>query len=441
MKHSILFVLSCCLWACSATEDPDIPPKDTDPLEGYTYENLPVVNTDGFLPPDKSWEFVEDFSDEFDYSGKEDGFFQKWNDTYFNAWMGPGLTEWNTENSTVSNGNLVLSASRKPGTEQVYCGVISSKTTIQYPIYTEVRAKVANQVLSSNFWFLSEDDTREIDVVEIYGSDRPDQSWFAARPSTNYHVFVRDDNNNILQNFNDQQHHPLPDESPYRNDYHLFGAYWKDPFSIDFYYDGKLVRQLRKEGLEDPSGEGLEREMFMIIDLEDHEWRSFPANDADPIRATDEELADESKNKYLVDYVRTFRPLDSFDGGLISNGSFSDPSLVNWYWKGDIKISHQLDQNDGDAKALQLTGKNTGIAQKVNLQKDTAYQLSFRANFSGQLEIAIPGVIQKSISGSGKWQSYQLEFNSTDNTEITLLITQIENPGTSFLDDVILSKK
>ena len=103
----------------------------------------------------QTWELEADFSDEFNYEGKNAEFKKKWKDTYFNGWRGPGLTEWTSNNSDVKDGNLIVSASRKPNTNRVYCGVITSKEEIIYPIYTEVRAKIANQVLSSNFWFLN----------------------------------------------------------------------------------------------------------------------------------------------------------------------------------------------------------------------------------------------------------------------------------------------
>ena len=34
----------------------------------------------------EDWEYLEDFSDEFNYVGKNTDFKSKWNDTYFNGW-------------------------------------------------------------------------------------------------------------------------------------------------------------------------------------------------------------------------------------------------------------------------------------------------------------------------------------------------------------------
>lgn len=253
------------------------------------------------------WKLETDFSDEFNYEGKNEEFRKNWKDTYFNGWRGPGLTEWTPNNSDVKGGNLIISASRKPNTNSVYCGVITSKKEVKYPIYTEVRAKIANQVLSSNFWFLSKDDKRELDVVECYGGDRESEKWHAANAASNTHVFLRNESDNsIIKDINKSIKHQTADGSPWRNKYHTYGAYWKDAFTVDVYYDGKLVNQIRKESIQDPANLGLNRAMFMVIDLEDHDWRS---RKNPPIAPTDEELADQSKNKYLVDYVRTFRPI------------------------------------------------------------------------------------------------------------------------------------
>jgi len=259
--------------------------------------------------PDGSqyWTLDTKFSDEFNYEGKNAEFKKNWNDTYFNGWRGPGFTEWTSNNSDVKDGNLIIMASRKPNTKRVYCGVITSKDEIKYPIYTEVRAKVANQVLSSNFWFLSKDDKRELDVIEVYGGDRESEKWFASHAASNTHVFLRNDSDNsIIKDINKSVKHTTADGSPWRDQFHTYGAYWKDPFTVDIYYDGKLVNEIRKESIQDPDNLGLNRSMFMIIDLEDHDWRS---RKNPPITPTDEELADNNKNKFLIDYVRTFRPV------------------------------------------------------------------------------------------------------------------------------------
>ena len=294
-------------------------------LKAQDWSNTPVPANPG---QGMKWELQENYSDDFNYNGKGDQFNSKWRDRYFNGWNGPGLTEWRSNEAVVTNGNLQIKASRKPGTNKVYCGVVTSKTKVIYPIYMEASIKVSNLELSSNFWMLSEDDTREIDVIEVYGGAA--QTWFAQRMSTNFHVFKRNPNNNsILRDFNDQTHNTLPGNEFWRNGYHTFGVYWKSPTEITFYIDGIQTSDgswAQATMLDKPSGEimdknvyKMDKPVFMIIDTEDHDWRSNQG-----IVASDASLADNSKNTMYVDWVRTYKPVpDVGDTNQLPDVSFS----------------------------------------------------------------------------------------------------------------------
>ncbi len=412
----------------------------TSPVTGaYKNGNYVLPKSVGIPPVGINWEVVASHSDEFDYSGKGDQFKKKWKDTYFNAWKGPGLTYWDEKHTEVKNGNLMVMASRKTGTEKVNCGVITSKKQIKYPIYTEVRAKVANHVLSSNFWFLSPDDKREIDVLEIYGSDRDDHKWFAARPSTNYHVFVREEQGNaIIEDLNKQHHHTLPNQEPWRNDWHRFGAYWKDPFTVDFYYDGKIVHELRKEGIKDPEGLGMDRDSFMIIDLEDHDWRSNAGN-----KATDRELSDASRN-YLVDYVRTYKPIAApkKGTGLLKNGSFDDVNLTNWFWTKGATVSANIEANDGDISALKLSNK-ASVIQKIAVEPGKTYELSWKTGGEKGAGVTVEVFnypIGKKVVSNGDWTYSKLKFH-TGKKEIIYVIVKGVNDTDVLLDSFELIEK
>ncbi|RME43209.1 MAG: glycosyl hydrolase family protein [Chloroflexi bacterium] len=267
-----------------------------DPGAGYTWELLPL-------------------SDEFNYTvpaaGKGPEFTEKWKDTYHNAWKGPGLTEWRRDHSWVEEGKLVIAASRKPGQENVYAGIITSRQRVVYPVYVEVRAKISKLVMASGVWMLSPDDTQEIDIVEAYGSDRPDQKWFAERVHLSHHVFIRSP-------FQDYQ--PKDPASWYRyqgtvwsDEFHRYGVYWRDPWHLEYYIDGELVRTVSGPSIIDPhnftQGAGLNKAMDVIIDTEDQNWRSDEG-----ITPTDEELADDSKRFFYVDWIRFYKPVPGTGG-------------------------------------------------------------------------------------------------------------------------------
>ncbi|MGF1818019.1 hypothetical protein L4D02_25375, partial [Vibrio splendidus] len=137
-----------------------------NPAFANDWDSIPIPAE---LENGQQWELQEAYSDSFNYSDKNATFSSKWNDTYFHGWTGPGLTYWQPNESWVSDGNLIISASRRQGTEQVNAGVITSKTKVKYPIFMEANIKVSNLELSSNFWLLSENDQREIDILEVYG--------------------------------------------------------------------------------------------------------------------------------------------------------------------------------------------------------------------------------------------------------------------------------
>jgi len=292
---TLAIAYAACLVGCASTPSPepadwDAYPVPADAGDGYVWELLPL-------------------SDEFNYTAeatdKGPEFTDRWVDTYHNAWLGPGLTEWQRDHSWVANGNLVIGASRKPGADQVYAGIISSKETVQYPVYVEARVKVSNSVMATAVWLLSPDDTQEIDVVEAYGSDRLGEDWFAKRVHISHHVFIREP-------FQDYQ--PKDAGSWYfngtvwREDFHRYGVYWRDPWHLEYYVDGKLVRVVSGEEMIDPvgytGGAGLHKAMDVIIDTEDQNWRSDQG-----ITPTDAELADDHRRLYLIDWVRFYRPV------------------------------------------------------------------------------------------------------------------------------------
>ena len=260
--------------------------------------------------PGMRWKLQKSLSDDFSYRGKKRRFHKRWNDHYFNKWTGPGLTQWQKDHSAVENGHLVIRASRRAGTDQVNCGIITGKEDLMYPVYTEARIKASNLELSSNFWFLSRDSRREIDALEVYGGAA--EGYFAKRMSTNFHVFIRSKAAGITSDFNAQNHVELPKSANWRDDYHTFGVYWKSPTEIYFYIDGERLLtgswaqsdMFDKDYTKTPMGTKyvMDKPLVMILDTEDHHWRSNQG-----IVAKDKDLANPVKNRMLVDWVRTYR--------------------------------------------------------------------------------------------------------------------------------------
>lgn len=304
----------------------EIPSKYEASEKDWDSFSINALLSDGMV-----WELQDQFSDDFNYGTKEhQQFTSRWTDAYKSAWDGPGLTQWQKQNSKVKDGKLEISANRSTltmpysvnGEKAIYpkvdCGIITSKETIKFPAYFEIRMKVMNQTLSSNFWFLSENSRQELDVIECYGSERDDHQIRATQMGTNWHIFERSAERGIYGNHHWGRPASLPSDQALREDFHTYGAHWIDAWHIDWYLDGVLVRQTSPnsdvtgdprgktpvDDIEDPAdNNGMFEPMFMIIDVEDHDWRSNRG-----IISTDEELADQNKNKMFVDWVRVYKP-------------------------------------------------------------------------------------------------------------------------------------
>ncbi len=313
-------------------------------MHAQDWNGIPVPANAG---PGKVWQ-LDSLSDSFNYNGKNTtNFTSRWKDKFINDWLGPGLTEWRPESSWVSNGFLAISAQRKPNTNKVYLGCISSKQTLRYPLYMEVKAKVSNMVLASDFWLLSPDSTQEIDALEAYGSDRPGQEWFAERVHISHHVFIREPFQDYQPKDPGSWHYR--NGNKWRNSFHRYGVYWRDPWHLEYYIDGVLVRTVSGRAIIDPdnftNGTGLSKAMHAIINTEDQKWRSDEG-----ITPTDAELVDTNKSIYYVDWVRFYKPV---------NGSSGNNNLVT--------------MSKGNALGFGIDGRNGGAnGQNVYLWSHNA---------------------------------------------------------------------
>lgn len=263
-------------------------------------------------PKGTTWQLTS-MSDDFNYTapaaGKSATFYQRWNEGFINQWKGPGLTEWHSEFSEVKDGYLHITTGRNNSNGEVFAGSITSKQAITYPMYMEVRAKISNMVTASNFWFLSKDSTQEIDVLEAYGSDRKGQEWFAERLHLSHHVFIRQPFTDYQPKTNDTWY--PRDGIKWKDDFHTIGVFWRDPWHLEYYVDGKFIKSSSGKAIIDPhdytAGAGLSKPLYAIINTESHEWRSDAG-----IAPTDEELNDPNKNIYLVDWVRFYKAVNKY---------------------------------------------------------------------------------------------------------------------------------
>ena len=302
------------------------PELKPEPEFKYEWDKFDVPVSAGI---GKIWE-LQSQSDEFNYDAPAGNlgskFAERWNNSYHNDWTGPKPTIWKKDNIWIEDGLLKIKTTRPADVEMVevkyndktiempgtYTGCITSTKKVIYPAYVEAYAKLSKSTMASVVWMISDDDTQEIDIIEAYGGDRNEHKgrkfYGADRLHLSHHVFIR-------KPFQDYQPTDIGTwyadgkGTLWRDDYHRVGVYWRDPFHLEYYVDGKLVRIVSGKAKIDPndltSGTGLNKELNLIINNGDQSWRAVGG-----LSPTNEELFIEDDNIYKVDWIRIYKAVE-----------------------------------------------------------------------------------------------------------------------------------
>lgn len=291
------------------------------------------------VPPDLEsgmiWKLQADVSDDFNVdfeaTQEEATIGDKWKNYYPSNWTGPAPTFWKRDHVDVQEGVLRVHASRTPGETvaiesggkkhtlaKTNLGCVSSTRRVVWPVYVEARVKVMNSVLASDVWLLSPDATQEIDICEAYGGGRWNNPWFSnQRLHLSHHVFIR-------KPFTDWQPkdagtYYTDEKTVWNRDFHRIGVYWKDPWNLEYYVDGQLVRTVSGKDRIDPqfhtnavnpgdkskdTRTGLSKEMDIIINTEDQTWRATQG-----LTPTEQELKNKADHTFQVDWIRVYKPV------------------------------------------------------------------------------------------------------------------------------------
>ncbi len=328
------------------------------------------------------WELQENFSDDFNYefaaNSTQTTFNGKWVNWYHNTWTGPLPTVWRHDHVSVSDGLLQIRTSRPEGNTVWVDGqelavtntaCVTSVEEVQYPVYIESYVKIMKSVVASNVWLLSQDDTQEIDISEAYGGTRWNNEYFSEkRVHLSHHVFIREP-------FTDW--HPSDAGSFYtdgttiwREDFHRFGVYWKDPWNLEYYVDGQLVRtrsgadeidpvfHTNSENPGDTSNDtrtGLNKPMDIIINTEDQTWRALQG-----LTPTAEELAIPEDNTYLVDWIRVYKPTPGEVGPV--TGVTVSPTEADGFIGTTIQLTEGVIPNNANDLSVVWSSDNPTVA-------------------------------------------------------------------------------
>lgn len=269
------------------------------------------VSIEDTTPEDKKWVKSEAMSDEFDTWNSSKWFKSTWN---YDAPV--FMTKANT-NSGVADGNLWIKATlneSNPNDRWFQTARIHSKTKMKYPMYTEARIKTAHISAFNTFWLNNGDaDNRdEIDIIE--NNSKPtctncEAEDFPLKMKSHYHQADENKEPNWIRHGGDFYRADLSSTNPLRDkgwneEYHIYGAWWKDAKNVQFYLDGEPAGSIVVgEHWDDKTYSDREftRDLQIIFDLWTNEanWLGGLPPKSD--------LADNSINTMKVDWVRTWK--------------------------------------------------------------------------------------------------------------------------------------
>nr|AXP07833.1 beta-agarase [uncultured bacterium] len=367
--------------------------------DGFDWDGIPVP---AMAEAGTQWVLQENVSDDFNYEAPASSTLQhfngKWKNEYVNGWTGDGGAHYSKEQSHVTGGNLCLENEFVEGKDTnqidyyaqnkihyINTGNISSLNTVKYPVFAEVRVKMNEIPMASDFWMITMDQTQEIDVLEAFGTDRAGYEWWNTQLHLSHHTFIRSPY---------QDYQPRDAGSWYTDggrrwsaDYFRIGVYWKSPWQLEYYVDGEMVRVVYHNALADKKndawtysyptktngeidmnggyqkvtkhststdfsmeklqaaskassvsiidgydyldGKGLEKESYLLFCQGQQPWSG--------IWPSYQELQDADKSVYKVDWVRVYQ-LKNEDGTIADTDDGHIPGT-------DVNTSLQLEEN------------------------------------------------------------------------------------------------
>ena len=269
------------------------------------------VSIEDTTPTDKKWVKSDDLSDEFDSWNSTKWFKSTWN------YDAPVFMTTNSTNSGVTDGNLWIKATlneNNPDNRWFQTARIHSRAKVNYPMYTEARIKRAHISAYNTFWLNNGDANNrdEIDIIE--NNSKPtctncEADDFPLKMKSHYHQVDQNKTPNWIRHGGDFLRSELSTTNPLRSkgwneEYHTYGAWWKDSKNVQFYLDGEPAGSIVVgEHWDDKTYSDREftRDLEIIFDLWTNEanWLGGLPPKSD--------LGDNSINTMKIDWVRTWK--------------------------------------------------------------------------------------------------------------------------------------
>ena len=250
--------------------------------------------------PPEGFEWILDtrFSDDFEGDALD---MNKWND-YHPYWKGRPPAKFMPEAVSVKDGNLRIQTGildEPDGDFYLQGGAVTSKSEQAHFGYYECRMKASLISMSSTFWMSRNRTTgdyprysQELDIQEAIGGAL---RWpnFKNHMNSNTHVHVLHGPGEELDVYSKGGNTALSSNAG--DDYHVYGAWWMDPNTIQFYYNGEYRFTIHPDTsvIKKP----ITNPMWINLVVETYNWEYTPSGI---------QVQDSTKNTTYYDWVRAF---------------------------------------------------------------------------------------------------------------------------------------
>ena len=370
-------------------------------------------------PNGKKWVTVDALTDEFTGNSINS---DKWFD-YHDNWKGRPPSAFKKGNAFVENGKLLLRSTmrRDPSTvnnpfKDVWvdaAACVSKENTAKPGYYYEARIKASSLSMTSSFWFRV-GKFSEIDVIEHIGNpsrqSRQDDLPYQFHVNTHYngkHKGLKPKHNSWK----------MPTRG--RDDFNIYGFWWKNPKLLIFYFNGKEIMRLEPRV---PFDENLK----MVFDTEVFPFaQAGVANIGLPLPKN---LKNNNMNTMYVDWVRTYELKDGIATPTTPTTPTPEEGSVNPIpgkveaesFNNQTGIQSEPTTDNGGGQNIGFIQNGDNATYKVNVSAAGSYNVAFRvssANTGGTIDILAKGskIGEAKVASTGGWQTW-----TTVNTTVNL---------------------
>jgi len=289
--------------------------------------------------------------------------------------------------------------------------VVSKKANAHYGFY-EVKMKASRIRMSSTFWLKNRwlggfpdaecpNYVTELDIVEAVGGAENNPNFMNNMMSNTHYIHKECGQDEVWHS----QGGDAPIGGHVSDDFHVYGAYWKNPNEVDFYIDGDKKHTIEPSTAE--SAAPFDRPMWINMVTETYNWLTPP---------TDADLADDTRNTTYYDWIRSYYLLpveeELVEDKLLVNGDFESGDLTGWTGWGGSPREVVDDANVFEGNYSVHIGGPGAPEQEISLQANTTYNLSCTAK-------VVSGVITFGIKTNDGNETFLggVEFSEMDYTQ------------------------